>query len=154
MTWIRNREVPFLPFSSVPPVELTIALLDRSSALSPEQDLDPFPSSPLAETSSTSIATLKPPSSPYSDSDARTPPVFPLSFPTISTHYLALAFAATSSTGSKSGKKRRKGDLEQVGKSTRLGESSFFDAGSSTTVGSREDVGEEEEEEEEEWDFV
>lgn len=108
------------------------------------EDLDAFPSLDQTGSSVSSVATLQSPPSPQ---DPARPPAFPLSFALVSQHFLALAFdSATDSTG----KKRRKNVGSTIGRGTRMGESSFVDAGSSTAR-----LGEDEEgEEEEEWDLV
>ncbi|GAA5903423.1 arsenic resistance protein [Sporobolomyces salmoneus] len=109
-------------------------------------DIDPFPSS---FESTGSVATLQAPSEPHPPR----PATFPLSFSSVTQHYLALAFPSSKSRVG--GKKRRKNDNSTIGRGTALGESSFVDAGISTIrIGDDGEEGEEEDEDDEEWDLV
>ncbi|GAA6014201.1 hypothetical protein JCM11491_004136 [Sporobolomyces phaffii] len=122
-----------------------------------EEDLDPFPSStePALSPMTNSVATLR--ASPEPAPDLSGPPTFPLSFSTVSEHYLALALASPPQTTTTRGG----GKADAVGRSTTLGESSFVDAGTSTASGLGPGGGRETDDDEvddddddDEWDLV
>ncbi|GAA6060756.1 hypothetical protein JCM10212_006736 [Sporobolomyces blumeae] len=167
-----SSAAPSRPVDSRPPAQVN-----------EEEDLDPFPPTLLEDTPpSSSIATLRPRtgvSEPSIESSSTSPAAhaFPLSFPTAVEHFLSLALDAPTSSSRKnrsrkSAAKSKNGttrDGRNIGRGTRMGESSFVDAGATRESleleeeeegdeefeeEAEDEEADEEEEEEEEWDFV